>query len=123
MKLPNFWNRDGDTHWRAILVESIRVNGKPVQRHIAYLAGFTESALDIPAQRSFIWKDIEIKLRQLGNRIPPSDEKRIKAALIKKIGEPPTKEQRIAFERARREALGADWCDKHPDDGHIIDTE
>ena len=38
-----------DIHWRAILVENERVNGKPTQRHIAYLVGFTESAIAIPA--------------------------------------------------------------------------
>src|SRR5262245_24497883 len=42
-----------DRHWRAILVENVRVDGKPTQRHVAYLAGFTESALAIPAQQYF----------------------------------------------------------------------
>jgi hypothetical protein len=108
-----------DVHWRAVLVESKRIKGKPTQQHIAYLAGFTESALKIPAQQSFIWKRIEAQLRQLGDRISLDDEKRIKAVLIEKIGKPPTKRERIALERRRREQLGAEWCDAHPEGSHL----
>jgi hypothetical protein len=40
-----------DVHWAAVLVEGARVKGKPVQHHIAYLGGITESAIEIVAQR------------------------------------------------------------------------
>ena len=42
-------------HWSAILVEGQRIDGKPVQRHVAYLGGITESAIELPAQRAFFW--------------------------------------------------------------------
>jgi hypothetical protein len=32
-------------HWRAVLVENKRVNGRPKQGHVAYVVGLTESAL------------------------------------------------------------------------------
>jgi hypothetical protein len=46
-----FGGEGPDMHWAAILSESERVDGKPVQRHIAYLGGLTESAIELPAQR------------------------------------------------------------------------
>jgi hypothetical protein len=95
----------GDVHWRAILVENVRIDGKPTQRHIAYLAGFTESAVAIPAQQRFLWERIEDQLDRLHNRISPDDRKRIEAILIKKIGKPPTKAQRAALDRKREEFL------------------
>ena len=57
----------------------LRVNGKPVQKHIAYLAGFTESAVAIPAQQWYLWEHIEERLDQLGNQISQHDRRRIEA--------------------------------------------
>jgi len=88
------------------LVESVRVDGKPKQQHIAYLAGFTESALTHPAQQRFLWERIETKLKRLGNRISAEDREAIMKALIKKIGKPPTKAQRAALDRQREQLLG-----------------
>ena len=94
-----------DTRWSAVLVENVRIDGKPTQRHIAYLAGFTESALAIPAQQRFLWEHIEERLAGLSNRISPEDHKAIMEALIKKIGRPPTKAQRAKLDRSSREEL------------------
>jgi hypothetical protein len=91
-----------DVHWAAILVESVRIDGKPRQKHIARLCGFTDSAVEIPSQQCFLWQHIEERLRQLGDRISPADLKRIKAALIERIGKPPTKAQRAEVERKRK---------------------
>ena len=44
--------RGTDTHWAAILVESLRIDGKPTQKHIAYLGGIIESAIEHPANRA-----------------------------------------------------------------------
>jgi hypothetical protein len=101
-----------DIHWRAILVESVRVDGKPRQRHIAYLAGFTESAVAIPAQQRFLWDHIKEQLDRLHNRISPEDRKRIEAIMVARIGKPPTKAQRDEFDRRSRQLLGDDWCDE-----------
>ena len=67
-----FGRRTGpDTHWAAILVESVRAAGEPTQRHIAYLGGITESAIKLPAQRAFFWQKVVQQLDQLalGNTI------------------------------------------------------
>jgi hypothetical protein len=95
-----------DVHWRAILVESVRVKGKPTQRHVAYLAGFTESAMVHPSQQCFLWERIEGQLDRLSNRMSREQRRAIEAALIKKIGKPPTKAQRKAVHRRRKEIFG-----------------
>ena len=74
-------------HWRAILVESKRVRGKPRQVHVAYLAGFVRHALKHPSQRVWLWEHIEDRLDRLGNRISSGDRSRIVAMLAKKAGE------------------------------------
>ncbi len=103
---PNFGYSDQqDVHWSAVLVENKRVNGKPVQRHIAYLVGFTDSQAAIPPQRRFLWDAFRARLDRLGSRVSPQDRRRIEAALIEKIGRPATKRQRDKFDRDRR-ALG-----------------
>jgi hypothetical protein len=83
----------------------VRVDGKPTQRHIAYLVGFTESAVAIPAQQRFMWERIEQQLARLRSRMSPEDRKRVVASLIKKIGKPPTKAQRAALDRRREKLL------------------
>lgn len=100
-----------DTCWRAILVENVRVDGNPTQRHIAYLAGFPESAAAHPTQQMFVWDRIDDRLKRLGNRISDEDRDAIMKALIKKIGKPPTKAQRVVINR-NREAILGDLADK-----------
>jgi hypothetical protein len=100
-KRAKFGRHKSDTHWRAILVESVRIDGKPRQRHIAYLVGFTESASRLPAQQRFVWEHIEKQFKRLGKLIPAKDRQAILAALIKKIGKPPTKAQREKLDRQR----------------------
>ena len=39
-----------DVRWTAVVVESVRINGKPRQRHIAQIASITESANEIVSQ-------------------------------------------------------------------------
>jgi hypothetical protein len=77
-----------DTHWAAILAQSTRVDGKPVQRHIAYLGGIRDSAIEsqkTPAQRAYFWNDVTLQLDQLSNRVSKDDRARIEAALEKKV--------------------------------------
>jgi hypothetical protein len=49
------WSRKGnDVHWNVALVESLRVKGKPRQRHVANLCGFTEHQIKTPAHVIYI---------------------------------------------------------------------
>ena len=92
-----------DIHWRAIIVEPVHVDGKPRQRHIAYLVGFTESAIKIPTQRCFIWDAVSARLDQLGNQIVAADRKRIEAAIAEKVPRPtPAEYKDIARNTAQK---------------------
>jgi hypothetical protein len=58
-------------HWAAIAVETVRVDGKPTQRRIAYIGGITATAIRIVRQRFRFWRKVELK--RLGNRIGTRD--------------------------------------------------
>jgi hypothetical protein len=74
-----------DAHWAAILVESVRVDGKPRQQHIGYLGGITDSANEITFQRAFFWEQVMQRLDDLANRIRGEDRKRVEEAIAKKV--------------------------------------
>jgi hypothetical protein len=59
--------RDTDTHWAAILAESVRVDGEPTQRHVAYLGGITDSGIEADAQRALFWQKATEQLDRLAN--------------------------------------------------------
>lgn len=88
-KYGSHWNDDDtrrkDAHWAAILVESVRIDGKPRQRHVAYLGSIVESALteETKCHRGYFWRDIKERLDRLDNRIPAKD----RVAIEKKIAE------------------------------------
>jgi hypothetical protein len=94
-----------DVAHKAVLVEAVRINGKPRQRHIACLASFNESSLHHLSQRGFIWKHIEATLSRLGNRLTPDDCNRIRAELTKRIGKPLANEESAEVERGRQATL------------------
>jgi hypothetical protein len=83
-----------DIHWRAILVKSERVNGKPMQRHIAYVGGITDSAIAIVHQRCWFWDAVKERLDGLGKRVSPEDRKNIEAAIAEKVARPTKTEYR-----------------------------
>ena len=94
-----------DKHWAAILVERVRVEGRSTQRHVAYLGGVTDSAIEIAAQRMFFWDDVKQRLDRLSNRITAEDRKRIEAAIAAKVP-PLTKKQREQCIRERQKIFG-----------------
>ena len=99
------WGRNadpyGDVHWNAVLVESLRINGKPRQKHIANLCGFTEYQIKHPAQQVRVWEHAIKTLDRLGNRITPEQRRQVEAALAKRIGRAkPTKREIAAQHRA-----------------------
>ena len=102
---------EADTHWRAIIVENKRVKGRPTQRHIAYLAGFTESATKIDAQRCYIWDDVSARLDQLGKQITPAERKQIEAAFAKKVKRPSVAEYK-SIARSNVEMFGWEYLSK-----------
>ena len=59
-----------------------------------------------PAQQRYLWDHITERLDHLGNRVSPKDRRGIEAALIKKIGRPPTRAQRARLDRQREQLIG-----------------
>src|SRR5262245_19002184 len=94
-----------DRHWRAILVESVRINGKPRQRHVAYLVGFTEKQLKLPVQRVYIWETVEERLANLSNRVDAKSRESIVSSIAAKIGDKPNETQRESLLREARGTL------------------
>jgi hypothetical protein len=104
-------------HWSAVLVEAVRVDGKPRQRHIAYLGGLEVQDPEAPgyqhpdnksrrnANQCMFWKRALETLEFLGNRVSPNDHKKIVAAVVKRIPMPTEAEK----ERSRRELPFWDW--------------
>jgi hypothetical protein len=82
------WQHVFNKNTTAILVESTRVNGKPRQRHIAYLGSIDYWALngknDVQYRAQW-WHNISSKLDALGNRVLPENRRKIEAALAKEV--------------------------------------
>jgi hypothetical protein len=84
------------------LVESVRVDGKPVQKHIAVLGSTSIDGGDRPQ----FWYEVATELRRLSNRISPQDRKRIVTAISEKVGgRLMTKAEQAKFRRRRAELL------------------
>jgi hypothetical protein len=101
----SYWGRDGDphgdVHWNAVLVESVRVNGKPRQKHIANLCGFTEHQIKHPAQQVYTWEHAIKTLDRLDNRITPEQRRQVETELAERLGRPkPTKREIAAQHKA-----------------------
>jgi hypothetical protein len=113
----------GDVRWRGIIIEAVRIDGKPRQRHVAVLVSFTESEVDadrfiafqaLPSQpqpqadqlnhwhaaqaRLQLWAEMLDRLDRI-DRLTRDDRKRIEAAVAEKLPRPSKTE--LAQFRAR----------------------
>lgn len=55
----------GGIRWRAELVECVRVDGKPRQKHIASIVSFTDYQLTMPTNICFEWQNVYYVLDSL----------------------------------------------------------
>ena len=76
---------DARARLKAVLVESVWLDGKPRQKYIAFLGS---TSIDGSDWRSF-WYGVITTLDRLGNRVSPQDRQRIVAAITRRLGEPP----------------------------------
>jgi hypothetical protein len=90
--------RQGDTLLTAVLVEAVRVDGKPRQRHIAVLGSIYDSHLKAVGSRADFWTRVDARLAQLD--VP---HRAIKAAIAKRVP-CPTKREIAAAERISKQA-------------------
>lgn len=84
-----YWSRSPKADAYATLVESSRIDGKPRQRHIAYLGSALSPEVQTPLYRHRWWCEMTERLDRLGNIIPPEQRPGIETALAKKVPPPP----------------------------------
>ena len=96
-----------DIYWSAILVENVRVKGKPTQQHVAYLGGITESAmtLDTPARRIYFWNGVKLQLA--GLKLPAKTRAAIMQAIAKRVPPVTGRQRQQLARRLRANGLGA----------------
>jgi hypothetical protein len=94
----------------AILLESVRVDGKPRHRHIAFLGSLDlfpadhHDAEHNPSRAIGFWRRVMRRLDKLHNRITSAERESIVAAIAKKIGhQPPTEAEMEKHKRAGEE--------------------
>jgi hypothetical protein len=86
---PGQGHRDDNLiSWRAVLVESERVDGKPVPRHIGYIGSIGDAEIVDPEKRQRFWDDA---LASIDKLIPPRKfgpdglRERLIASLARKV--------------------------------------
>jgi hypothetical protein len=90
----------------ALLVESVRVNGKPRQKHIAYLGSITEAALGCPLSRQQFWHTTFDALDRL--QLDAADRRKVEEAAMARV----PKMTRAEYDADVAEAsafFGASW--------------
>jgi hypothetical protein len=93
--------KDGHSRIKAILLESVRIDGKPRQRHIAFLGSIGKAVTNRKEHRPHFWADIRQRLDHLGNRITADDRAKIEAALAKRVP-PLTASEQAEWETEQR---------------------
>ena len=79
---------------RAVLVESVRVDGKPRLRHIAFIASYEpEPSCSEWTWRGRFWLTARQRLDKLANRITPEQRASIEASLAERVPRLPPEEQ------------------------------
>jgi len=77
-----------DVHWGAALTETTRIDGKPRQRHVAYLGSFTEHGIKSMHQRCLFWDRVNERLQAVSNRLTEEQRNRIVAEIASRVPVP-----------------------------------
>jgi hypothetical protein len=104
-KVPRHWGRK--PLLKAVLVESVRIDGKPRQKHVAFLASIPiEDNETFPLTNPGFWYRATKRLNGLGDRLSRQDRAHISAALAEKVeGQLLTAAQLRRFEREAERRL------------------
>jgi hypothetical protein len=70
---------------KAVLVEAVRIDGKPRQKHVAFIASYQHGTLDQISTGSMFWHDARQRLDQISSQITPHDRSMIEAALAQRV--------------------------------------
>jgi hypothetical protein len=81
-----------DVRWSAVLVQAVRIDGKPRQRNVAFLASITESAIAESGTRLSallehvqFWDRVDERLNRLGDRPTSEERRRVEAAIARRV--------------------------------------
>src|SRR6476469_8506204 len=84
-----YWKKNTPiTCIKAVLIEAVRIDGEPRQKHIALIASYQPSKLDQISTRSIFWRHARERLERIGDQITPGERRKIEAALAQRV--PPT---------------------------------
>jgi hypothetical protein len=92
----------GDTRWTATVVEAVRIDGKPRQRHVACLGSIYESRFRSTGDCAVFWGTIAERLDRLDNRMRPSERRNVEMAIAKKVPRPTKRQCALATRRTQR---------------------
>jgi hypothetical protein len=86
------------TRTKAVLVESVRIDGKPRLKHVAFIASYDEDyrTRNEVGCRCTFWRQARDGLKQL--KLTPTQRRQIEALLAKRM-KPPTKREQAASDR------------------------
>ena len=90
---------------RALLIESVRVDGKPRQRHLAFLGSVTYQDRNDVEERWQFWRNADQALYRLGNRLSPIQRGEVEKALAERSARSRPPKSR----RARNESRRVSW--------------
>ena len=113
-KLDPYWRKKSDERARlkAILVESIRVDGKPRQKHVAFLASISIDQLPANGGASRFWYDVTTRLDRLSNRVSHEDRQRIVASIAEKVGGRPMTANEVKLFGRKQEEFRSGFADR-----------
>ena len=93
-----------DVHWGVALTEATRIDGKPRQRHVAYLGSFTEQGIESVHQRCRFWDLVNTRLHGLADRLTEEERNRIIGEIAIRVPVPmPAEHAQDDSDRANRE--------------------
>jgi hypothetical protein len=98
-----------DIAWNAVLLDPIRINGKPRHRYIGCIASIKQSRIDMDdaCLRCWFWDHALEQLHQFSNQVNELDRKRIIAMLSEKVPMPTRAEYKLCH-RSVRESWGVE---------------
>ena len=85
--------RGKTTRVRAILIKSVRVDGKSRQQYVAFIGSFVAETLDVETRRDF-WKAAH---ERLSIYVDDDERSKIEAGLARRV--PPLTAEEVAWQR------------------------
>ena len=79
----SWYRSDSSISWRAVLVEAVRVDGRPVPRHIGYVGSIGDEEIKDPQKRLWFWERVLQKLDEV--QVPTGLRAKLIAALARKV--------------------------------------